>query len=92
MPEPESLDQAPKHDPHAPTKEHDNEFKVELTRLLNYHNQDTKSQTPDFILADFLTDCLAAWTNAVNRREEWYGRKTSSAVDLISTRINSAMG
>ena len=32
---------------------------------------------PDFILAEYLTDCLRAFDKATVRREEWYGRKES---------------
>ena len=33
--------------------------------------------TPDFILAEYLTDCLAAYDKAMVSREKWYGRTTS---------------
>jgi hypothetical protein len=33
------------------------------------------SNTPDFILAQYLTSCLAAFDEAVNAREKWYGRE-----------------
>ena len=44
----------------------------ELSSVLNGH--ENASNTPDFILADFLRDCLAAWDKAVQARASWYGR------------------
>ncbi len=46
----------------------------ELTRLLNRHSAENKSDTPDFILAVYLLDCLSAFEVAVIKRETWYGR------------------
>ncbi len=46
-----------------------------FARLVNYESLEGGSDTPDFILAGFLADCLAAWNTAVRRREEWHGRK-----------------
>ena len=37
-------------------------------------NTESGSDTPDFILAEYLTDCLAAYDKAVLAREKWYGR------------------
>ncbi len=50
------------------------EFRKELQRLLNRHSMENASNTPDFILAQFLTGCLAAWDMGVQQRETWYGR------------------
>ena len=49
-------------------------FERELETLINRYSQENGSNTPDFILAQFLLGCLAAWNAAVQRREEWYGR------------------
>ena len=46
----------------------------ELTSLLNRHSAENRSNTPDFILAMYLLDCLNAFEKAVIRREDWYGR------------------
>lgn len=50
------------------------EFHNELRSLLNRHSKENGSDTPDFILARYLSDCLAAWDAAVSSREKWYGR------------------
>jgi hypothetical protein len=49
-------------------------FQKELAALLNKHSQENGSDTPDFILAQYLNDCLAAWNRNVSGREKWYGR------------------
>lgn len=51
-----------------------NEFRTELTDLLNKHNMDVVTGTPDFILAELLLDTLMFFGNAVKNREEWFGR------------------
>ena len=49
-------------------------FEQELKALLNKHSQENGSDTPDYILARYLTDCLEVFNQAVNNREKWYGR------------------
>jgi hypothetical protein len=51
-------------------------FRQELESLINSHNQESGSDTPDWILAEYLVDCLYSFDNAVSRRERWYGRGT----------------
>lgn len=50
-------------------------FNKELAELINRHSRENDSDTPDFILADFLSSCFDAYAVAVRAREEWYGRK-----------------
>ncbi len=50
------------------------DFRTELERLLNRHSRENTSNTPDFILAEFLCASLAAFDVAVQQRENWYGR------------------
>lgn len=50
-------------------------FRTELEQLLNQYNRENGSDTPDFILADYLFNCLLHFDRAVNEREKWYGRK-----------------
>lgn len=50
-------------------------FRDELRQLINRHSRENGSGTPDFILAEFLKSSLQAFDKAVNRRENWYGRK-----------------
>ncbi len=51
-----------------------NDFRAELEALINKHSMENGSNTPDFILADFLRGTLANFDLAVKARERWYGR------------------
>lgn len=47
-------------------------FRKELESLVNRHSMESGSNTPDFILAEYLTDCLAAFDKALHERTRWY--------------------
>jgi hypothetical protein len=53
-----------------------NEFESELRALINRHNVENSSETPDFVLAKFMLGCLNAYGRAVNERDAWYGQNT----------------
>lgn len=59
-------------------------FQDELATLINRHSLENGSNTPDFLLADFLCDCLATWESAVEKREKWYGRTTGATAAPFS--------
>lgn len=46
-------------------------FKTELQALINRHSVENASDTPDFILAGFIMDCLHGWETATRARDEW---------------------
>jgi hypothetical protein len=46
----------------------------EISAAINRACAENASNTPDFILADYLCDCLRAFNLATNRRENWHGR------------------
>lgn len=48
-------------------------LRVEITAALNRCSAENGSDTPDFVLAEFLLGCLAAFDTAVACREKWYG-------------------
>lgn len=52
----------------------DTEFSDELRATLNRHCRESASNTPDYILAEFLLRCLDAFDFAVMTREGWYGQ------------------
>lgn len=52
--------------------EPDQGFKKELESLINRHSMENGSGTPDFILANYLCDCLRAFDAAVGARKQWY--------------------
>ncbi len=49
------------------------DLRSELATLLNRHSRENVSNTPDFILRDYMWDALKAFERGVKRREEWYG-------------------
>lgn len=59
------------------------DFREELQELLNRHSKENTSNTPDYILRRYLTDCLDAFDRAVNDREDHYGRKRLKAQTSI---------
>ena len=49
------------------------DFRTELMRIINICSKENGSNTPDHILGKFLQDCLAAFDQATNGRDFWYG-------------------
>lgn len=54
-------------------KTNDASLKGELTKLLNYYSVESDSNTPDFILAEYLLECLRAYNHVIASREQWLG-------------------
>jgi hypothetical protein len=50
-------------------------FAIELERLINRYSKENGSNTPDFILAKYLCNCLDAFNLASRERERWYGKE-----------------
>lgn len=50
------------------------DFRSQLECLLNRFSCENGSDTPDWILSDYLTACLAAFDAGVVAREKWYSR------------------
>jgi hypothetical protein len=49
------------------------DFRSELKALINRHSRENSSNTPDFILAQFLALSLDNFDRAVKDRDRWYG-------------------
>jgi len=49
-------------------------FIDELGHLLNRYSMENTSNTPDFMLAQYLRGCLALLDTTIQQRETWYGR------------------
>jgi len=49
-------------------------FEEDLRSAINRTSQENASNTPDFILAQYLKGCLDAFNTATQQRETWYGR------------------
>ena len=65
------------HDP--ATLEPKRDFPRELASLLNRHCIENNSNTPDFLLAEYLIGCLESYQKITNQREKWYGLKLHPA-------------
>lgn len=50
------------------------DLEKEIAATLNRASAENESNTPDYILAQYLMGCLAAFNTAVQQRENWYGR------------------
>lgn len=46
-------------------------FEKELTNLINRYSKENGSDTPDFILSEFLSGCLSVFNKSLNARKEW---------------------
>jgi len=58
-------------------------IKKEIESIININSLENGSDTPDFILAELVVDCISVFEKAINRREEWYGRKSEEGVENI---------
>ena len=47
------------------------EFKKELEVLINKYSIENDSNTPDYILANYLFSCLEAYNKSVKSRDKW---------------------
>lgn len=52
------------------------DFYKELEELINKHSVENVSNTPDFILAEYLKRCLEAFELASNHRVKWHHNET----------------
>lgn len=59
----------------------------DLSAVLNRYSRDNGSNTPDFILAQYLASCLDAFDLAVQARARWFGR-----MDTISGSLPYSAG
>ena len=48
------------------------EFAKELEELINKHSIENFSNTPDFILADYLMNCLEAYHSIKIKNDNWH--------------------
>lgn len=59
-------------------------FTEELQQLINKHSLENHSDTPDFILAQYLVTCLEAFNQATSDRTHWY-KPTQSTKEVANT-------
>lgn len=48
-------------------------LKDELIDLINKKSRENTSNTPDFILGEYLMNCLESFEKAIKSRDSWYG-------------------
>ncbi len=46
--------------------------------VINQHSGENGSNTPDFLLADYLVDCMEAFERVLHARADWYGKDLDS--------------
>jgi hypothetical protein len=66
------------------------DFRKALETLINKYSLENNSNTPDWILAEYLVLCLKAFDGAVAARDSFWGKNTTSS-DITSD-IQSRMG
>ena len=47
-------------------------FESELNDLINRYSIENESDTPDYLLAKYLIDCLKVYANIVKKRDQWF--------------------
>ena len=55
-------------------------FQHELASLLNKYSKEAGSNTPDFILAEYLLGCLDAFEKATKRTQQWHGNQPQEPI------------
>lgn len=50
-------------------------FRKELTELINKYSIESESDTPDYILANYLVGCLNNYAEIINERDGWFNFK-----------------
>jgi hypothetical protein len=48
-------------------------FREELRALLNRRSMDSYTNTPDYLLAEYLDECLNLWDKTTEQRDRWFG-------------------
>lgn len=64
-------------------------FAQKLTVLLNENNKENGSNTPDFVLAEYLTNCLGNFEAATKAREKFYGVSSRPGLPIENNKVVS---
>lgn len=54
----------------------------EVATVLNKYSQENRSNTPDFMLSEFMLGCLNVYENTIVARNAWYSRTSSPTVPI----------
>jgi hypothetical protein len=60
--------------PDMPYAADNGDLRRDLAEVINRHSRENGSNTPDYVLAQYLCQCLDAFDMAVNLRAAFYGR------------------
>lgn len=61
------------------------EFKKELENLINRFSKESGSDTPDFILANYLDNCLKNFDETIQQRKNYYSEDIGIIVPSETT-------
>ncbi len=53
------------------------QLRTDIEMAINRNSAENGSNTPDFILAEYLVSCLEAYDKAVHARSDWYNHHCS---------------
>lgn len=67
-------------------------FRSELQKLINRFSMEGGSNTPDFILADYLVGCLEAFDRGVRRRLDWQQPAPVSEAEITVDEATKILG
>jgi len=67
-------------------------FEEALRGLLNSYSKENDSNTPDFILANYIHRCLETWAITTRERERWYGVRHQPGGKMIVDTDKATIG
>lgn len=73
--------------PQMPSAADQGNLRRDLAEVLNRHSRENGSNTPDHVLAQYLSNCLDAFDVAVRGRAMWYGRIDSIGGAVPAPRV-----
>lgn len=60
----------------------DENLKRDLSKIMNAHGIDTECSTPDYILAEYLIDCLKSYKKMDDANRTWHGLSIEGELKL----------
>lgn len=67
-------------------------FEQSLEKAINSHSMEDGSNTPDFILAQYLADCLVSFNNAINniaKGEDYHENYIMDSFDCLELALEN---
>ena len=70
-------------------------FEQKLTDIINGHSMENGSNTPDFLLAEYMVGCLEIFNRTIAKRAEWHGEdpaiNSTKPSERLSNQLSSKM-